>query len=101
MNKRTVFAIENVLSVLGASDFKDIKEFISKELILKVVKELKELNYSGVIRFSGFVEPLLDKKIYDHIQTFKKYLPLGRVEVVTNGDPLNLTAKKIIQLWFR
>ncbi len=78
----------------SAPDFKDIKEFISKELVLKVVKELKELNYSGVIRFSGFVEPLLDKKIYDHIQTFKKYLPLGRVEVVTNGDPLNLDRLK-------
>jgi len=78
----------------SAPDFKDIKEFISKELILKVVKELRELNYSGVIRFSGFVEPLLDKKIYDHIQTFKKYLPLARVEVVTNGDPLNLSRLK-------
>ena len=78
----------------SAPDFKDIKEFISKELISKVVKELRELNYSGVIRFSGFVEPLLDKKIYDHINTIKRYLPLARVEVVTTGDPLNLDRLK-------
>ena len=45
-------------------NFQDVKEFISDELIAKVVQELKSLDYSGVIRFSGFVEPLLDKIIY-------------------------------------
>ena len=47
----------------SAPDFSDIKEFISDDLIQKVVKELIQLDYAGVIRFSGFVEPLLDKKI--------------------------------------
>ena len=46
-----------------------------------------------MIRFSGFVEPLLDKKIFNHISTFKKSLPKVRVEVVTN-DPLNLNRLK-------
>ena len=71
-------------------NFEDIKEFISDELIFKVIKELITVDYSGVIRFSGFVEPLLDKKIYNHISNFKKYLPNSRVEIVTNGDPLNV-----------
>ena len=71
-------------------NFVDIKEFISKDLIYKVAKELGILNYMGVIRFSGFVEPMLDKNIYDHISSFKKFCPKSRVEIVTNGDPLNL-----------
>ena len=41
-----------------------------------------------MIRFSGFVEPLLDKKIYNHISLIKN-MSLIRIEIVTNGDPLN------------
>ena len=52
----------------SAPDFEDIKEFISLDLINKVSSELKEINYRGVVRFSGFVEPLLDKKIFNHIE---------------------------------
>ena len=78
----------------SAPDFKDIKEFISEELITKVAIELKNVNYYGVIRFSGFVEPLLDKKIYKHIKNLKKYLPNCRIEIVTNGDPLNIDRLK-------
>ena len=78
----------------SAPEFEDVKEFISEELILKVIRELMTLDYAGVIRFSGFVEPLLDKKIFDHIYNFKKFLPKVRVEVVTNGDPLNLNRLK-------
>jgi radical SAM protein with 4Fe4S-binding SPASM domain len=74
--------------------YEDIKEFISDELILKISKELKDLEYKGVIRFSGFVEPLLDKKIYNHIEVIKKNCPFSKVEVVTNGDPLNLANLK-------
>ena len=73
----------------SAPDFEDKKEFISEDLIIKVAKELNNLNYSGVIRFSGFVEPMLDKNIYNHIKNFKFFLPKCRIEMVSNGDPLN------------
>ncbi len=73
----------------SAKDFEDVKEFISKELVNKIANELSELDYRGVIRFSGFVEPLLDKKIFEHIHTFKKICFKSRIEIVTNGDPLN------------
>ena len=78
----------------SAPDFKDIKEFVSKDLINKVSLELKDLNYKGVVRFSGFVEPMLDKKIFDHIEIIKKSCPLSRVEIVTNGDPLSINRLK-------
>ena len=49
----------------NAKDFKDIKEFISINLHEKLCSELADLNYSGTVRYSGFVEPLLDKNIYN------------------------------------
>ena len=63
-----------------------------KEMSIETIQLLEELNsldYSGVIRFSGFVEPMLDKNIYNHIKNFKFFLPNCRIEMVSNGDPLN------------
>ena len=78
----------------SATDFEDKKEFISNELYEKLCLELNELNYKGTIRFSGFVEPLLDKNIYNLLKMGRKYLPDCNIEMVTNGDPLNLKRLK-------
>ena len=74
----------------SATDFVDKKEFISNLLHEKLCLELKELSYKGTIRYSGFVEPLLDKNIYNLISMVRNHLPESNVEMVTNGDPLNL-----------
>lgn len=73
----------------SAKDFKDVKEFISLELHEKLCKELAELNYKGTVRYSGFVEPLLDKNIYKLIRMVKDNIPNTNIELVTNGDVLN------------
>lgn len=73
----------------SAKDFKDVKEFISLELHEKLCKELAELNYKGTVRYSGFVEPLLDKNIYKLIRMVKDNIPDTNIELVTNGDVLN------------
>lgn len=78
----------------SAPGFEDKKIFIDPKLVEKISLELNELSYSGVIRFSGFVEPLLDKKIFDHIETFKNNCKSARIEMVTNGDVLNLSRLK-------
>ena len=70
--------------------FEDKKEFISNHLHEKLCSELKDLNYKGTIRYSGFVEPLLDKNIFNLLLMVRKYLPQSNIEMVTNGDPLNL-----------
>lgn len=70
-------------------DFKDINEFIKPSLHSKLIDQLKEFNYSGVVRYSGFVEPLLDKNIYNLINEVRNKLPNSRCEIVTNGDVLN------------
>ena len=71
-------------------NFVDKKEFITDKLQEKLCKELSDLNYSGTIRYSGFVEPLIDKNIFGLINMVRKYLPNSNIEMVTNGDPLNL-----------
>lgn len=69
--------------------FIEKKEFISNGLHKKLCEELKELDYQGTIRYSGFVEPLLDKNIFNLIQMARHYAPESNLELVTNGDVLN------------
>jgi len=76
--------------------FKNKKEFITSQLHQKLCKELNELNYKGTIRYSGFVEPLLDKNIYNLVGMARNYLPEVNIELVTNGDPLNLKRLKTL-----
>ena len=78
----------------SATNFIDKKEFITNKLHEKLCIELKELNYKGTIRYSGFVEPMLDKNIFNLINMVRNYLPESNIEMVTNGDPLNLKRLK-------
>ena len=70
-------------------DYPDINEFISEKLHRKIFTELSELNYKGMVIYSGYVEPLLHKKIYENIAEARKLLPEAQIEVITNGDVLN------------
>jgi len=78
----------------SASDFKDIKEFIPTDLFIKLCKDLAQYNYGGTLRFSGFVEPLLDKNIYNLLNICRKILPEINIEIVTNGDVLSIIRLK-------
>ena len=78
----------------SATNFIDKKEFITNKLHEKLCIELKELDYKGTIRYSGFVEPMLDKNIFNLINMVRNYLPESNIEMVTNGDPLNLKRLK-------
>ncbi len=77
--------------------FEDKKEFITNELHQKLCNQLQELDYRGTVRYSGFVEPLIDKNIYNLINMTRKSLPFSNIEMVTNGDPLNL--KRLLKLF--
>ncbi len=78
----------------SAADYNHVKEFISRKLHSKLCKELKEVGYAGVVRYSGFVEPLLDKNIYNLIREVYENLSGAKIELVTNGDVLNLSRLK-------
>lgn len=69
--------------------YPDIKEFIKDHLHNKLCNELYELGFSGTIRYSGFVEPLLDKNIFNLIKNAKNITKKANIELVTNGDVLN------------
>ena len=78
----------------SAPDFKHVSEFISQELFHKIIDELSIHDYSGTILFSGYVEPLLHKRIFSDLKYARKKLPNVNLELITNGDPLNESRTK-------
>tara|TARA_Y100001970_G_scaffold294295_1_gene449996 strand:- start:21798 stop:22694 length:897 start_codon:yes stop_codon:yes gene_type:complete len=82
----------------SAPDYDHVNEFIKKELFTKIIDELSIHEYSGTILFSGYVEPLLHKRIYSDIEYVRKKLKNVNIELITNGDPLNdERAKKLFE----
>ena len=78
-------------------EYPDIKKFISNFLHNKLISELSDLNFAGTLRYSGFVEPLLDKNIFNLIKNARMKLPKSNIEMVTNGDVLN--DERLIKLY--
>ena len=64
----------------------DTYQKMGRDLINKLYKDLKKINYNGSIALCGYGEPLLHKDIEYIIQKLSK---VANVEVVTNGDVLN------------
>ncbi|ASM50755.1 hypothetical protein PESP_a2841 [Pseudoalteromonas espejiana DSM 9414] len=58
---------------------------MSVEIARKIGQELLELNYKGVVVFSGYSEPTLCPHFDEIIAAFPKEI---RLEMVTNGDKL-------------
>ena len=78
-------------------NYKDVKEFISTKLHTKLIQDLKNINFKGLIMYSGFNEPLLNKQIYKNIFQARSNLPEAKIELITNGDVLN--EKRLIKLF--
>jgi len=62
---------------------------ITTDLYLKAIEDLKDIEYSGVISYSGFGEPLLHPKLELLISLTKQHLISVRVVIISNGDLLN------------
>src|SRR3989344_2824979 len=75
----------------SAPDYPDINEFVGSGLVEKLTSQLNEVGFKGLFMFSGFVEPLLDKNIYDLVALVRRNLQDSRIEIITNGDVLNET----------
>ena len=63
----------------------------------KLLSDLRSVDYTGMILFSGESEPLLHKRLDRLIQKTKSTLPDCQIEVNSNGDLL--TAHKLQQLF--
>ena len=67
----------------------DKKEFITDDLHRSICKQLSEHEYEGLLIYSGFNEPLINKNIYHNISVARSYLPNSKIELITNGDVLD------------
>jgi len=61
---------------------------LSLELYIYTLLQLQEMNYSGMISFSGFSEPLLHTELYYLVELKKKMIPKSYLTINTNGDRL-------------
>lgn len=75
----------------------DKKEFIEAKLHESILNQLNKLDYKGILVYSGFNEPLLNKNIYTNVAQARSYLPNAKLELITNGDVLN--EKRLIKLF--
>ena len=65
-------------------------EWMEKETFFKIINELKEINYNGVISFFGNNEPFLDNRLIGWIEDSRELLPNAVFSLYTNGTPLTL-----------
>lgn len=72
----------------------NLDEELSIDLFNKIIKELKEINYSGRLSFSGFSEPFLHSKLSLLVKTINTNLPDAKAEIITNGDLLTVDNAK-------
>jgi len=61
---------------------------MKEKLYEKLLADLSDIDYSGMVLFSGESEPLLHKKLNQLIAGTKRAVPKCRIEVNTNGDLL-------------
>jgi radical SAM protein with 4Fe4S-binding SPASM domain len=66
--------------------FPNVNEHIPIVLYEKIIRELAEVNYDGMILYSAFGEPLLYKNIEMVLELSKRYCSRVRIETVTDGD---------------
>lgn len=73
-----------------AAIYPNLNEHMTFGTYDRVVQELAELDYSGVIVFSGFSEPFLHRDLDGLVRHTKLHLPKARLDVKSNGDKLTV-----------
>jgi GTP 3',8-cyclase len=71
--------------------------WMSWELITKIISNLREFNFSGRLSWYRINEPLLDKRIFEIIRLSRTQLPKSFLSLLTNGDLL--TAEVLDRLY--
>jgi len=66
------------------------------DLFTSIIKQLRDLDYSGTIRLFSNNEPLLDSRIIDFCRLTKENLPNAFLSLFTNG--ILLTIEKFVEL---
>ena len=63
-------------------------EYMEEDVYLKIINELSEINYSGIITYSRYNEPFADRVILERIKQAREKLPNANLYTHTNGDYL-------------
>jgi len=66
------------------------QKLMANALYIKILTQLREIEYNQIITYSRYNEPLANKNIFENIRTARSYLPYARLHISTNGDYLNL-----------
>ena len=72
-------------------------ELMDMSLFLKIIKDLKSLNYNNRLSLYNNNEPLLDKRIFEMISICRQELPNSFIEIKTNAR--SLTFEKLLELF--
>jgi len=61
---------------------------MSRGVFVKVLERLKEIDYSCIVDYSLYNEPLLDERLPEFVKLTKEALPKSIVRIYTSGDYL-------------
>lgn len=71
---------------------------LNENLFLKLLSELREINYSNNICLHRYNEPLYNKELLiKRIKQVREYLPQAYIYIFTNGDYLTLDYLKLLE----
>ena len=71
---------------------------LNENLFLKLLSELREINYSNNICLHRYNEPLYNKELLiKRIKQVREYLPQAYITIFTNGDYLTLDYLKLLE----
>ena len=74
--------------------FPNVNEHLDIPLYRKILTDLKDINYTGRISYSGFGEPLLNPKHLEMIRLTREILPECWLDIVSNGDRVTASVMK-------
>ena len=70
--------------------FADDEKFLMKEEVFHaLIRQLKEINFNGLISPHLYGEPMSDPRMPDWVKHIRNNLPDAKIKIVTNGDYLN------------
>jgi radical SAM protein with 4Fe4S-binding SPASM domain len=84
-NRKCIYCPDSKYQRVGDEDGKFMREVVFEKLI----KDLSEMNFKGLIAPHLYGEPLTDPRLTNWISRIRTVLPESTIKVVTNGDLLN------------
>lgn len=66
------------------------REFMSEDIFKKIIADLKSVDYTGVVTFHLFGEPLMDPRLPGFVKHTREQLPKATISVSSNGDFLTM-----------